>query len=124
MAGLTDEGGIVLDQSIFYPTGGGQPGDSGHIIWPGGPHRDCHGNQGDGSQPRSGENPIGAAVSRHRPDSVDPDRRRGPKRRGDTIDLQPGGGAHVARTGQIGPVTFGRIEKKGRINRRVALVLG
>ncbi|HHI70607.1 MAG TPA: alanyl-tRNA editing protein, partial [Rhodobacteraceae bacterium] len=31
--GHTDEGGIVLDQSIFYPTGGGQPGDSGLLLW-------------------------------------------------------------------------------------------
>jgi misacylated tRNA(Ala) deacylase len=30
---ITDEGGIVLDQSLFYPTGGGQPGDSGLLIW-------------------------------------------------------------------------------------------
>ncbi len=33
---LTDEGGIVLDRTLFYPTGGGQPGDSGWIDWPGG----------------------------------------------------------------------------------------
>ncbi|HKK97531.1 MAG TPA: alanyl-tRNA editing protein, partial [Marivita sp.] len=31
----TDEGGVVLNQSIFYPTGGGQPGDSGWIEWDG-----------------------------------------------------------------------------------------
>ncbi len=29
----TPEGGIVLDQCLFYPTGGGQPGDSGAISW-------------------------------------------------------------------------------------------
>ena len=31
--GITDEGGILLDKSLFYPTSGGQPGDSGHLIW-------------------------------------------------------------------------------------------
>lgn len=30
---ITDEGGIVLDRSIFYPQGGGQPGDSGVLRW-------------------------------------------------------------------------------------------
>ena len=33
---VTDEGGIVLDRTVFYPTGGGQPGDSGRLTWPGG----------------------------------------------------------------------------------------
>ena len=32
---LTDEGGIVLDGSLFYPTSGGQPGDSGSLRWNG-----------------------------------------------------------------------------------------
>lgn len=33
---VTDEGGIILDQTIFYATGGGQPGDSGTLSWDGG----------------------------------------------------------------------------------------
>ena len=39
------------------------------------------------------------------------------------IDLQPCGGTHVARTSEIGQVAIGKIEKKGRINRRVTLEL-
>ncbi len=37
------------------------------------------------------------------------------------IDLQPCGGTHVARTGEIGPVIVRKIESKGRHNRRVTL---
>jgi misacylated tRNA(Ala) deacylase len=39
----------------------------------------------------------------------------------DTVDLQPCGGTHVRRTGEIGRLRIGKIEKKGRENRRVAL---
>jgi len=39
------------------------------------------------------------------------------------IDLQPCGGTHVARTAEIGHVSLGRIEKKGRVNRRVSITL-
>jgi len=38
-------------------------------------------------------------------------------------DLQPCGGTHVARTGEIGRVQVTKIEKKGRQNRRVAIEL-
>lgn len=41
----------------------------------------------------------------------------------DQIDLQPCGGTHVARTAEIGRVEIGKIEKKGRQNRRVSLTL-
>ena len=37
----------------------------------------------------------------------------------DQIDLQPCGGTHVARTGEIGRIRIGKIEKKGKQNRRV-----
>ncbi len=39
------------------------------------------------------------------------------------IDLQPCGGTHVARTAEIGRVEIGRIENKGKQNRRVNLLL-
>ena len=39
------------------------------------------------------------------------------------VDLQPCGGTHVARTAEIGHVEIGRIEKKGKQNRRVSLLL-
>ena len=35
------------------------------------------------------------------------------------IDLQPCGGTHVATTSEIGSMRFGKIEKKGKQNRRV-----
>jgi misacylated tRNA(Ala) deacylase len=35
------------------------------------------------------------------------------------VDLQPCGGTHVARTGEIGPVAVTRVENKGRHNKRV-----
>lgn len=32
----SDDGGVIIDRSIFYPAGGGQPGDSGMLSWSGG----------------------------------------------------------------------------------------
>jgi len=42
----------------------------------------------------------------------------------ESLDLQPCGGTHVARTGEIGPASVTGIEKKGKINRRVRIALG
>ena len=39
------------------------------------------------------------------------------------IDLQPCGGTHVASTGEIGKLVIGKVEKKGRLNRRVNLTV-
>ena len=41
----------------------------------------------------------------------------------DGMDLQPCGGTHVARTGEIGRASVTQIEKKGKINRRVRIAL-
>jgi misacylated tRNA(Ala) deacylase len=39
------------------------------------------------------------------------------------VDLQPCGGTHVARTGEIGRVEVGKIENKGKMNRRINIRL-
>ena len=36
-----------------------------------------------------------------------------------SVDMQPCGGTHVKRTGEIGRVVVTRIEKKGKLNRRI-----
>jgi misacylated tRNA(Ala) deacylase len=38
------------------------------------------------------------------------------------IDLQPCGGTHVAKTSEIGRIAVSKIEKKGKINRRIRVV--
>jgi misacylated tRNA(Ala) deacylase len=215
---VTAEGGIVLDRSGFYATGGGQPGDSGWLVWEGGRIPIATALKVDGgialvpSEPAVLP-PVGAAVRQH----IDWDRRyrhmrahtalhllsvviplpvtggavgdaRGrldfdmpdppddvaaieaalnalierdlpvttdwitdaeleanpglvktltvapPRGQGrvrlvrigqgaDQVDLQPCGGTHVARTAEVGRAELGRIEKKGRQNRRVSLTL-
>ncbi|RME97310.1 MAG: alanyl-tRNA editing protein, partial [Alphaproteobacteria bacterium] len=32
VAGINERGGIILDRTVFYATGGGQPGDSGTLV--------------------------------------------------------------------------------------------
>ena len=216
---ITSEGGIVLDGAIFYPTSGGQPGDSGALRWKGGEIEIATSVKGDAGAvvlvpaepaglPAVGQKvtqvlnwdrryrhmrvhtalhllsviiplpvsggAIGAdkgrldfdmpeapedkaaleddlnrliACNMHvtdewitdaeldaQPDlvktmSVQPPRGSGKIRLvrigvGDeTADLQPCGGTHVANTEEIGRVRLGKIEKKGRQNRRVYLHL-
>lgn len=219
VTGHTPEGGILLDASVFYPTGGGQPGDSGLLVWEGGRIAVATALKADGgaialvpAEPLAMP-PVGAPIRqvldwdrryRHMrvhtalhllsvviplpvtggqigaergrldfdmsdpPDdvtaleeelnwlierdlpvtedwitdaelqanpgliktmSVAPPMGQGRVRlvrigQGSAqVDLQPCGGTHVARTGEIGRVEIGKIEKKGRQNRRVSLVL-
>jgi misacylated tRNA(Ala) deacylase len=44
-----DERGVRLDRSIFYPTGGGQPGDTGSLRWDGGEARIVDSVKADGA---------------------------------------------------------------------------
>jgi len=37
----------------------------------------------------------------------------------ESVDLQPCGGTHVRSTGEVGAIRIGKVEKKGRRNRRV-----
>jgi misacylated tRNA(Ala) deacylase len=46
---LVEERGVRLDRSIFYPTGGGQPGDAGVLRWDGGEARVVDTVKADGS---------------------------------------------------------------------------
>ena len=216
---VTDEGGIILDESIFYATGGGQPGDSGTLTWDGGKIDIATAVKGVGgtiilvpAEPNALP-PVGASVTqsldwerRHRHmrvhtalhllsvviplpvtgGSIGPDKGRldfdmpeaqadkaaledtlnkliacdfeisnewitddelaanpqmvktmsvqPPKGAGhvrlvrigegeNTADLQPCGGTHVRFTSEIGPVRLGKVEKKGKQNRRVYLHL-
>jgi len=210
-----DERGLVLDATIFYPTGGGQPGDIGHLVledgrrievtdtrrdrgthqivstltsgapWlvPGTPvrleldwprrhrhmrmHTALHllsavvpaGVTGGNLTDRSGRLDFDAAALRLDPAdltarlqamiaadrpvhvrSISGDELRAQPElirtmsvsppldapivrliEIDGTDLQPCGGTHVARTGEIGAIRVGRIENKGARNRRVAL---
>lgn len=216
--GHTPEGGIVIDRSIFYATGGGQPGDSGVLDWGGALVPIATALKVEGgialvpAEPVAMP-PVGAAARqlidwtrRHRhmrvhtalhllsvviplpvtggqigadrgrldfdmPEppgdvaaldealnsliardltvsddwitdddllanpglvktmSVRPPTGQGRVRLvritdGDTlVDLQPCGGTHVRRTSEIGRVEIGRIENKGRQNRRVTITL-
>jgi misacylated tRNA(Ala) deacylase len=43
---------------------------------------------------------------------------------GALVDLQPCGGTHVSRTGEIGPVRVLKIENKGKQNRRIIIARG
>lgn len=43
---------------------------------------------------------------------------------GGIIDLQPCGGTHVRSTGEIGHVSVGKLESKGKQNRRIRISLG
>jgi misacylated tRNA(Ala) deacylase len=210
---VNDRGGILLDRSVFYPTGGGQPGDSGVFrLAGGGEIRIATTVKGDGGEnvihvPEEGQpapetgakvtavvdwdrrykhmrmhtglhllcavvphgvtggrigadkssldfdigeatldkEHIAAEINRlvgedHavaprwideaeldaqpelvRTMSVQPPRGSGRIRLLDIpgVDLQPCGGTHVAQTGEIGPLRVGKIENKGKRNRRV-----
>jgi misacylated tRNA(Ala) deacylase len=217
---VNDRGGIILDRTVFYPTGGGQPGDSGLLKFPdgreiqiattvkGGPedgadtivhvpaegsavpaagdsvtaeldwerrhrHMRIHtclhllssvldypvtgGQVGDGKGrldfdiPEAGldkaeitaelnrligedhavtaewisDEELAAQPKLVKTMSVQPPTGAGQVRliRVEGLDLQPCGGTHVAQTGEIGPVTVTKIEKKGRQNRRVTVSL-
>lgn len=210
--------GVVLDRTVFYARGGGQPGDTGVLRWPGGEMRVADTVKGEGEAilhvpaADAGLPPVGAVVDaaidwdrRHqlmrmhtalhllcslikgaavtggsvgadksrldfdlpnpppkeeveaglnaliaadhpvriewvdeavldtdphlvRTMSVQPPRGSGRLRlmrigEGESqVDLQPCGGTHVSRTGEIGRLRVQKIENKGKQNRRIIIV--
>ncbi len=66
---------------------------------------------------------LGANAGLVRTMSVQPPRGSGRVRlmEIDGVDLQPCGGTHVGRTGEIGHLRVGKIENKGKHNRRINL---
>ena len=206
--------GITLDRTVFYPTGGGQPGDTGTITWSSGSTAIVDTRYGDGGaivhvvgedspRPAVGDNvhieidwerryrhmrmhtamhllgsilkygvtggnisseksrldfdmedtvdkeAVGAAMQElveadHpvscrwitdeeldanpelvRTMSVQPPRGKGAIRllEIEGVDLQPCGGTHLRSTAEVGKVRIGKVEKKGRRNRRVNIHL-
>jgi misacylated tRNA(Ala) deacylase len=220
---INDRGGIVLDRTVFYPTGGGQPGDRGVLVWAGGetpiamavkgepPAEVVHVPTEGASLPPAGAQvtarldwdtryrhmrvhtalhllsvviplPVtGGSISAQKgrldfdmPEApadkqaleralndlitgdlpvatewitnaeleanpgmvktmtVKPPMGQGRVRLvrigtdeapGGTIDLQPCGGTHVRTTAEIGQIRLGKIEKKGKQNRRIAILI-
>ena len=45
-----EDGAVVLDRTIFYARGGGQPGDSGALDWDGGSARIVDTVKGEGAE--------------------------------------------------------------------------
>ncbi len=215
----SDEGAIVLDRTIFYPTGGGQPGDSGWLTWAGvrlaiaTAVKTAGGGVGLVAAEPAGMPAVGTVVKQHLDwnrrhrhmrvhtalhllsvvvplpvtgGQIGPDRGRldfdmpdpptdmavveaalnalidrdlpvnqswisdadlaanpglvktmsvrPPVGQGrvrligigtgrDQVDLQPCGGTHVARTAEVGRIAIGKVEKKGRQNRRISITL-
>mgnify|MGYP000132609460 CR=1 FL=1 len=208
-----DEGAVVVDRTVFYPLGGGQPGDTGRIDWPGGTAEVVDTRYGEGTirhvlaegsqAPAVGSavnltldwerryrhmrmhtglhllgsvlqygvtgGNIGAEKSRLDFDMQDPVDKEAvsaslrelvaadhaiscrwisdeelaaqpelvrtmsvqpPKGAGRVrllgianVDLQPCGGTHLQRTSEVGDIAVSKVEKKGKHNRRVSIVL-
>lgn len=63
-----DERGVRLDRTIFYPTGGGQPGDTGVLRWDGGEAKVVDSVKADGGDvlhvlaPDAPKPPVGTKV--------------------------------------------------------------
>ena len=169
---------VCTDKTVFYPLGGGQPGDTGTLRWDSGSAKIVDTRYADGAighiledgaeSPEPGtpvrleidwerryrhmrmhtamhllgsvlrygvtggnscrwisEEELDANPDLVRTMSVQPPRGKGSIRllEIEGVDLQPCGGTHVKSTAEVGAVRIGKVEKKGRQNRRVNIHL-
>lgn len=104
------DGGVVLDQSIFYPTGGGQPGDNGALAFDGQSARVTDSRKGAGGTIvlHLGEGPV-PAIGEEVEQSLNWERRLGHMRVHTAL--------HLLSVVIPLPVTGGSIsEAKGRLD--------
>jgi misacylated tRNA(Ala) deacylase len=75
MVTAVGEGGVVLDRTVFYARGGGQPGDTGWLIWDGGKARVTDTVRGDGGPIHVVEGDDRPPVGAHVTTEIDRERR-------------------------------------------------
>ncbi len=123
------ERGIELERTIFYPQGGGQPGDTGSLLRANGERIPIVNTfKGDAADsvlhvplPAMPQRAIGETLTLE----IDWERRYSLMRlhRIPGIDLQPCGGTHVRNIAEIGGVRVLKIRSEGKRNKRVEIAL-
>ena len=136
---VKEENRIELDKTAFYAKSGGQPGDTGaieaesikiQVLDTIKENNKIINIVDDLKDLEENAEIIESSILEEKPElvrtmSVKPPQVDGKIRliRIGDIDLQPCGGTHVKSTNEIGKIQIGKIENKGKMNRRVNLLL-